>query len=79
MTPRGVATRVTDEELEFLESLDAFKRHRDRGFLKVDKSNKEKDIASVVVDMQKKDGSAPITPESKEFLRTATPVLNTPR
>ena len=32
-TPNGVVTEVTAEELKFLESNTAFKRHKDRGFM----------------------------------------------
>lgn len=74
-TPLGAATRVTDEELAFLESCEAFIRHRDAGFLKVEKSNRS--IEKVVQEMdQKKDGSAPITPADKQYLGSATPVMN---
>ena len=75
MTPRGAVTRVTDDELGFLENNAAFKRHRDRGFLAVEA--KEKDINTVVsAGMNPQDESAPLTPRSKEVLGTAVAVTN---
>ena len=76
MTPRGAVTQVTDEELDFLENNEAFKRHRARNFLAVE--SKAKDINVVVsAGMAPQDESAPITPKSKEVLGTAIPVVNT--
>lgn len=64
ITPRGVATFVTDQQLEALEKCDAFKRHKDRGYLRVDKQEMapEKAVAS----LNSKDESAPLTPETFE-------------
>ena len=38
VTPYGVATQVTEDELAFLEANPAFQRHKARGFLTVRKS-----------------------------------------
>jgi hypothetical protein len=61
MTPKGAATFVTESQLQALEQNDAFKRHKEKGFVKVDKQEVEADKA--VRDLEKKDGSAPLTPE----------------
>lgn len=60
LTPKGVCTQVTDDELEMLMNNDAFKRHMDAGFITVDKKkvNPEKKAAN----MEEKDASAPLTP-----------------
>ncbi len=55
ITPFGVSTKVTDEELAFLENHPAFKRHKERGFLKVVKT--EKNVEAVVGDMAHNDKS----------------------
>jgi hypothetical protein len=74
-TPLGAVTKVSDQDLEFLMTVPAFIKHMKAGFLKVEKSNKP--IEKVVSEgMQKKDGSAPITPKDKEYLREAVPVMN---
>lgn len=75
MTPRGAVTRVSDEELSFLESVEAFRRHRDRGFLVVE--SKSQSIDKVVdAGMCPQDKSAPLTPKSKEVLGNAVAKLN---
>jgi hypothetical protein len=61
-TPRGVATKVTDDELEFLKNNPVFKQHLDAGFLTI--SDKEKDPEVVLPDMKFQDASAPKTEES---------------
>lgn len=61
ITPLGVGTRVTDEELEFLEKHEAFNRHKKRGFLTVVKAKKAPDADKVAKDMTEKDASAPLT------------------
>jgi len=70
VTPMGVATQITDEELRLLEGdpkaqippHPVFKMHMDAGFLKVDK--KKLDIEKVIAkDMKLRDGSSPLTPE----------------
>ena len=60
-TPKGVSTKVSDEDLTALEQHPVFKRHCDRGFLVVDK--KKSPSEKVAKDMKAKDKSAPVTPE----------------
>lgn len=78
VTPKGVATHVSDEELKFLMNDETFKRHMAAGFMYVDE--KKMDADKVVRDkgMNPQDGSAPITPKSKEVLGTAVPVVPEP-
>ena len=60
ITPRGVVTMVSDEDLEFLMKNDSFIKHMKAGFLTVDK--KEVAPEKKAKDMAQKDGSAPLTP-----------------
>lgn len=61
ITPRGVPTEVTKEQLEMLEGNDQFKMHKENGFISVD--TKQADADAVAKNMTKKDKSAPKTPE----------------
>ena len=63
ITPRGVATTVTQEELKVLETIPAFIQHRDKGFLIVD--GKKSDPEKVAKDMTPRDKSAQL--EDKDF------------
>lgn len=80
-TPNGVVTEVTAEELKFLEGNSAFKRHKERGFMeicktesdakkKADKANKDENGD------KKKDGSAQLTKEDFEKRGQKPPVVN---
>ena len=62
VTPRGVVTKVTDDELEFLKGNKAFQRHMARGFIRIDTAKIDADL--VAADMTKGDDSAPKTPET---------------
>lgn len=53
VTPQGVVTKVSDEELELLESNALFRMHKAGGFVKVQKSDK-----TDTKDMEQKDASA---------------------
>lgn len=64
ITPYGVKTEVSDEDLAFLESNQAFQRHAKRGFMKVMKRNVDPD--KVAADMAQRDGSAPYVPNDYE-------------
>ena len=57
ITPMGVMTEVTDEQLELLEQNPSFKRHKENGFLVVEKNKKKK--KKVASKMKIKDKSAP--------------------
>lgn len=73
ITPRGVVTKVSEKDLEFLLQDEAFKRHMEAGFMHVEKENLDAD--KVAKKMTARDASAPITPDSKEVLGTAVPVV----
>lgn len=62
ITPLGVATKVTAEELKLLEENTVFKLHKENGFIVVQESGKESDAEKVASDMETRDESAPITP-----------------
>ncbi|CAH0447399.1 hypothetical protein LMG10661_03465 [Ralstonia syzygii subsp. syzygii] len=60
ITPRGVVTQVTDEELGILEQDDAFKRHVERGFIRVERM--KADPEKVAADMNGRDAASPLVP-----------------
>ena len=57
ITPLGVRTEVSEEDLEFLMNNEAFKRHVDKGHLVVSKAKKDAD--KVAADMVAGDKSSP--------------------
>ncbi len=67
-TPKGVATFVTDENLEILEKDPTFQFHVEKGFLtiedrkiKTDIGDRKTKVDKVVKNMEEKDRSAPKT------------------
>lgn len=62
MTPHGMLTTMEDSELKKFEENPMFKRHVERGFIKISKTKGEAD--TVAKDMTAKDGAAPVTPET---------------
>lgn len=60
LTPQGVPTQVSDEELQFLENNAMFKRHKGRGFITVE--SKKYDAEKVASGMKNRDLSSPLTP-----------------
>ncbi len=60
MTPLGVVTEVSDEDMAFLMRNDHFKFHMDGGFIKVEK--KKMETEKVAADMKRRDKSSPIVP-----------------
>lgn len=61
VTPRGVVTEVTEEELEFLLADPAFQRHMKAGFMTYDRT--KVDPEKRAAEMAKGDNAAPLTPE----------------
>lgn len=57
ITPLGVSTEVTDEQLEHLKLNPVFNRHKEKGFITV--LNKKADADAVATDMNGRDASAP--------------------
>lgn len=62
LTPRGVVTEVSDEDMGHLENNKLFQLHKRNGFILVDSVSVDPEI-KVAADMEQKDDSAPITPE----------------
>lgn len=60
ITPKGIATFVSDDDLSFLESHKEFQRHVKNGFLKVVRSSAPK-AETVAKDLKPADTSAPYT------------------
>jgi len=61
VTPRGVATEVTEQQVEYLRQNDVFKMHEKNGFVMVSESYADPD--TVAADMTGRDNSAPIVPQ----------------
>lgn len=68
VTPRGVCTPVTAEELKILESNKTFARHKSRGFVSVEKIRTKAE--KVAANMQAKDASAQKT--ASDFTKAPT-------
>ena len=65
ITPKGVVTKVTDEELQLLEGMLGFRQQVAAGFLVVDKKNT--DAEKKAANMSQHDKSAPLTPKDFEM------------
>lgn len=65
VTPLGVATKVSDEDMEWLEKDYHFKEHVKQGFLIVDKRNVAPE--KMAESMKKRDLSSPKIPTDAEF------------
>lgn len=63
ITPRGVVTEVTAEELAELNRNDLFKLHKQNGFITV--SDEKKDVEVAVSEMVGRDESAPIVEQDE--------------
>lgn len=76
ITPYGVHTEVSDDDLAVLEQDPSFQRFKQRGFIRVEKRESRPEI--VAQDMAKDTGSAPLTPadyaDNIENDEGATPV-----
>lgn len=66
-TPYGVATAVSDEDLQFLLENKSFQRHVEAGFMTYDKA-KTPDAEKKAKSMTQKDGSHPLT--AKDFQKS---------
>ena len=63
ITPNGVYTEVSDADLEYLESIDEFNKHVMGGYITV-YAKKAPDVEKGVADMQRGDGSSPVTQDT---------------
>lgn len=61
VTPRGVMTEVTEEQLEYLRANEVFKLHEKNGFVMVSTTATDPDKAAA--DMTGRDNSAPMVPQ----------------
>lgn len=61
VTPRGVATEVTDRQLELLNKCPSYLRHKAAGFIR--EESREIKIETAVSNMNERDESSPKTPE----------------
>lgn len=75
ITPRGVATEVTAEQLAELRTNEVFKLHEKNGFVTV--SEKKQDAEKVAASMTGRDASAPLV--EQDFAEDKAPVTNTSR
>lgn len=73
-TPLGVSTEVSKDDLDFLEADANFQRHVKAGFLKVVRTGKA-DADVVAVDMQQRDGSAPLVPNDFAMTDKKVPLI----
>lgn len=61
VTPRGVVTEVTEDQLQYLRENKVFQLHEKNGFVMVSEANTDPDKAAA--DMEGRDNSAPIVPQ----------------
>ena len=71
MTPLGVVTIITPEQLAILEQNKTFQLHKENGFIKVRGSHEE--VEKIVADMQGRDDSAPLVPQDFQDADGAKP------
>lgn len=77
VTPRGVVTEVTPEELAELRTNEVFKLHLSNGFLQI--SEAKTDVEKAAADMTGRDQSAPIVEQDEEMPVPATESADAPR
>ena len=65
MTPLGMSTEVTDEDLAMLKKIPAFIQHEKLGYIKTQSKSAEPE--KVAADMLRGDKSSPLTPSSPEM------------
>lgn len=71
VTPLGIATRVTDEEMEILLKDEVFISQHKAGFLQYRKDQVDAEVAAA--DMVTRDGSAPYVPEDTDEFEKVKP------
>ena len=76
VTPKGVMTRITDEQYAQVRESPGFKQHLENGFLSVE--DKPHDIDEVVSNLKEKDTSAPMTPKDFEGAGQKPPTTAAP-
>ncbi len=73
LTPKGMCTSIGEEELVVLEKIPAFLRHKEAGYITVER--KEAPVEKVVKNMTSKDSSAQLVAE--DFAEDRQPKVNT--
>lgn len=66
LTPKGVCTSVTEEQLELLKKHPLFNEHLKKGFVAIVETKYKEDAEKASSDLESKDGSAPKTPKDYE-------------
>lgn len=74
ITPQGVVTEVTEADLALLNENTLFKTHVKNGHITV--QQKEVQVEKAVADMEKRDESAPLTPQDYEVSGQKSPTTN---
>lgn len=64
ITPLGVRTEIEEEDIPVLKANEVFKLHEANGFVRIDRNRT--DAEKVASDMQRGDGSAPLTTSTYE-------------
>lgn len=73
-TPNGVITSISQDDLDMLKKDEAFQCHLKNGFVKIIETAKAPAPEKAAADLEKADGSAPLTdPDFKEGGRAAAP------
>lgn len=67
VTPKGVVTPVSAEDLDFLVSNREFQRLQKKGFMEIIRGKSEDDLNAAVAGMEPKDRCAPAT--EKDFVK----------
>lgn len=65
--PSGVATHVSDADLDFLHSVPLFKTHMENGYIKIVNVKKDVDADKIAGDMTDRDQSAPLDESKGDF------------
>ena len=76
ITPLGISTSVSVEELKRLKSNPIFKQHLENGFIVVQEDGKAQDAEKVAADMSLDNKDAPITPSDYQAENDGTKVKN---
>lgn len=74
VTPRGVVTEVTVEQLKLLKQCEVFNTHVKNGFIVVE--SKKKDAEAVAIEMEGADKSAQASPATYVAKNKKEPVVN---
>ena len=74
VTPRGVATEVTDEQYKLLKQCEVFNTHVKNGFIVAE--TKKKEAEAVASEMEGADKSAQATPSTYAAKNKKEPVVN---